>query len=83
MAAKRVLFLSILAALRSLTGCRMFCDRHYPCQPQCAPTCCMPCCPQGAGYTPPPPPPPQPAVTNNWGSSGQGNCCCAVPQTRQ
>lgn len=76
MAAKRIVFLSILVALSALTGCRSYCERHYPCPPPPvaygAPQCCVPCCPQGAGYGPPAPLPP---AQVNYQSSG----CACVP----
>ena len=55
MAAKRFLITFAVAALLASTGCRHWCERHYPCQPApvyagaaAAPACvpCVPCCPQ-------------------------------------
>jgi hypothetical protein len=52
MSAKRFLITFALAALLAATGCRTWCERHYPCPtPQ---TCCVPCAP-APGYAPPPP----------------------------
>jgi len=76
MAAKRLLILCVVAAVSTLTGCRMWCDHHYPCQqPACyAPPqqCCVPCCPQQPNV----PPPPQPV---NY----QGTNCPCGPVSRQ
>lgn len=71
MAAKRLLIVCVLAALSMLTGCRTWCDHHYPCQQSCQP--CQPCCCAPQANVPPPPPP---AQVNNF--QGSSNCCCTT-----
>lgn len=71
MSAKRFLITFALAALLAATGCRTWCERHYPCPtPQ---TCCVPCAPT-SGYGPPPPP------VQTWSQpvsrGGPRNCTC-------
>jgi hypothetical protein len=73
MTAKRLLITAVLAILVGTTGCRSWCENHYPCQQGVAAApppggCC--CCPPGttalapvAAVPPPAPPPPQ-----NWGA---------------
>ena len=72
MSAKRFLITFALAALLATTGCRTWCERHYPC-PAPAP-CCVPCTPT-ASYSAPAAPPPQ-----NWtapvAAGGGGRCRC-------
>jgi hypothetical protein len=76
MAAKRLLIPCALMALSMITGCRTWCERHYPCQqPQPVLTQqCVPCCPPGVnGVSQVPPPPPTQPV--NFGSSRM-DCVC-------
>jgi hypothetical protein len=52
MSAKRFLITFALAALLAATGCRTWCERHYPCPtPVAAAPCCVPCAPT-SGYAP-------------------------------
>lgn len=56
MAAKRLLATFALAALLGSTGCRSWCERHYPCPaPMGAPTSCAPCAPPATCYSAPTP----------------------------
>lgn len=82
MAAKRFWIFCALAGLMAATGCRHWCERHYPCpapgypaaaSPAAACVPCVPCCPPGAtSYAPPP-------ATANWSQPAGprlGTCVC-------
>jgi hypothetical protein len=80
MAAKRFLISFALAALLATTGCRTWCEHHYPCPgpayPAATTACvpCVPCCPQTT-YAPPPPV----APSANWtqpAAPRYGTCVC-------
>jgi hypothetical protein len=75
MTAKRLMTLIALAILATGTGCRSWCEHHYPCaQPVCAQPC-APCCPPGtaAGYAPTGTA--TPVSNQTWGAP-RGNCTC-------
>ncbi len=74
MTAKRLLIAVALAALAGSTGCRTWCEHHYPCQTACAPCCA----PASSGYAPPPAPPIQAAAVSRggWGETKQCTCTC-------
>lgn len=71
MSAKPFLISLTLALVLLTTGCRSFCERHYPCPaPAPAPTtACVPCvpCVPTASYSAP-----APAAT--WNSPAPRNC---------
>ncbi len=73
MSAKRFLLTFALAALLAATGCRTWCERHYPCPTPypatAAAPCCVPCTPT-VGYSP--------APVQSWTtpSVGPKNCRC-------
>ncbi len=76
MTAKRLFSAAFLIALLFSTGCRHFCEKHYPCNQQCCPA---PCCPAPAvgGY----PPPPAPVPAASWAApAGRPMSCTCVPQ---
>lgn len=54
MAAKRMLATFALAALLGSTGCRSWCERHYPCSAPVA-NGCAPCGPPATCYSAPQP----------------------------
>jgi hypothetical protein len=82
MTGKRFSSAAVLVALLLSTGCRCWCEKHYPCPPAyppppppagyapqpCVP--CVPCCPPGtgSGYAPAPPP-------SSW-TAPRGPACC-------
>lgn len=75
MSAKRFLITFALAALLAATGCRTYCERHYPCPTPAPAACCVPC-PPTASYAPP-------APVQTWsnpapvaGGRRQLNCVC-------
>jgi hypothetical protein len=79
MTAKRLWMAAALAIVAATTGCRTWCEHHYPCpQPVCAAP--NPCCAPAAGYAPVPAAPPAAAVSQNWGAprgnTMQCNCTC-------
>jgi hypothetical protein len=77
MTGKRWVILAALAALLVSTGCRGWCEHHYPCPqqaayPATAPCCCVPCAPTTVSAAPAPPP--------NWSAPAAGprygTCVC-------
>lgn len=74
MSAKRIVVTLALAAFLTATGCRSWCERHYPCPtpvygaPAAAPQACVPCVPT-ASYAPP-------APVQTWSNPGPKNCRC-------
>ncbi|MFM7150570.1 MAG: hypothetical protein ACKO23_12065 [Gemmataceae bacterium] len=83
MSPRRWLFTLALAMLPALTGCRSWCERHYPCPtpmgyPAAAPVAypaaaqsCVPCCPPTQSYA-------APVAPSNWTSPAPklGTCVC-------
>lgn len=54
MAAQRLLLSFALALLLGSTGCRSYCERHFPCQSPVSPVGapgCVPCCPPATSYS--------------------------------
>ncbi|MFO0880107.1 MAG: hypothetical protein U0840_22395 [Gemmataceae bacterium] len=74
MSAKQWIVSIGLAVVLAATGCRSWCERHYPCPTPVyapagpAPTACVPCAPT-AGYAPAPP-------VQTWSNPGPKNCRC-------
>ena len=68
MAAKRILMVCALAMIFGSTGCRSWCEHHYPCASPQQP--CQPCYQQPVSYGPP-------AAPWSGGAPGtQLNCTC-------
>jgi hypothetical protein len=80
MTAKRLMIVMALAVLAASTGCRSWCEQHYPCQQPvyAAPqgSCCAPCAPGTSGYVPPAPA--TPVSRQDWGAPRTG-CTCTCP----
>ncbi len=68
MTAKRFWSMIALVALAASTGCRSWCEHHYPCPPPCTP-----CCPPAASAYPAVPAAPPPS---NWGAPKTCTCTC-------
>jgi hypothetical protein len=80
MLAKRMWITIALALLGATTGCRSWCEHHYPCPQTCAAPCqCVPPCAPGTVAASPAVPVAAAAPAQDWSRPGTPvnmNCTC-------